>query len=109
MRSLHRLAAFLGGLSLSFTAIAADIDRASYGFPISNPFEATITSTPRPQQPVVPTDDEINQSDYSLVMQPERVESLSNAFWAVKELKYRLAEQDGPAPLIFIIAGTGAR
>ena len=109
MRSLQRLAAFLGGLSLSFTAIAADIDRASYGFPISNPFEATITSTPQPQQPAVLTNDEISQSDYSLVMQPERVKNLSNDFWNVKELKYRLAEQDGPAPLIFIIAGTGAR
>jgi len=112
MRSLHRLAAFLGGLTLSFTAIAADIDRASYGFPITNPFEATITSTPKPQQPTVPNDDEINQSDYSLDMLPERMENLpnaNNAFWAVEKLKYRLAVQDGPAPLIFIIAGTGGR
>jgi hypothetical protein len=109
MRSLQRLAALLGGLSLSFAALAADIDSATYGFPVTNPFEATITSTPLPQQPKVPTDDEINQSDYDLDLMPGRAERLPDAFWAVKTLKYRLARQDGAAPLIFIIAGTGAK
>ena len=46
MRSLQRLAAYFCGLSLSFAALAAEIDPATYGYPISNPFEATITSTP---------------------------------------------------------------
>lgn len=109
MRSLQLLAAFLGGLSLSFAALAADIDRATYGFPVTNPFEATIASTPPAQQPVLPTDDEIDQSDYALDLMPGRAEQLPDAFWAVKQLKYRLAVQKGPAPLIFIIAGTGAK
>ena len=109
MRSLYRLTAFLGGLSLSFAAIAAEIDPATYDFAVTNPFEATITSAPRAQQPELPTDEEINQSDYALDLMPERAELLPDAFWAVKQLKYRLAVQDGAAPLIFIIAGTGAR
>ena len=109
MRSLQRLAAFLGGLSLSFAAHAADIDRATYGFPVTNPFEATIASTPPAKQPVLPADDAIDQGDYALDLMPGRAEQLPDAFWAVKQLKYRLAVQKGPAPLIFIIAGTGAK
>lgn len=109
MRRLHRLVAFLGSLSLSFTAVAADVDRATYGFPVTNPFEATIASTPRAQRPEVPTDNQIDQSDYALDLMPQRAEQLPDAFWAVKQLKYRLAKQKGPAPLIFVIAGTGAK
>ena len=108
MRSLQRLAAYFCGLSLSFAALAAEIDPATYGYPISNPFEATITSTPPAQQPKLPADDDIDQSDYTLDLLPERGEQVPDTFWAVKELRYRLARQKGPAPLIFIIAGTGA-
>ncbi|MBF7731455.1 serine/threonine protein kinase [Pseudomonas sp. N040] len=108
MRSLHRLAAFFGALSLSCVALAAEIDPATYGYPISNPFEATITSTPPAQQPALPADDDIDQSDYTLDLMPERGDKMPDTFWAVKQLRYRLARQAGPAPLMFIIAGTGA-
>ncbi|WP_338523064.1 serine/threonine protein kinase [Pseudomonas batumici] len=104
-----RIAAFLGGLILSASALAVDVDAASYGFPLTNPFEATIATTPPNLRPKLPDDDSIRQADYSLKLRPERDFILPDNFWAVKKLTYRLARQDHPAPLIFLISGTGAR
>ncbi|MFJ4433565.1 serine/threonine protein kinase [Pseudomonas sp. NPDC089395] len=103
-----RLVALLGGLFMAAAASARDIDAASYGFPLTNPFEATIATTPPEQRPTLPSDDEIDQADYSLNLRPEREFTLPDNFWSVKKLKYRLAKQDHEAPLIFLIAGTGA-
>ena len=100
--------AFLLGLLACGSALAADLSVEAYGFPLSNPFEATIAGTPPDLRPELPADDEISQRDHSLLLRPEREHKLPANFWAVKKLRYRLASQDGPAPLIFIIAGTGA-
>jgi hypothetical protein len=69
LRSL-RFAALLAAL-LSASALAVDIDAASYGYPLTNPFEATIATTPPDLRPNC-RDDDINQSDYSLTLRPER-------------------------------------
>ncbi|MHB0820779.1 serine/threonine protein kinase [Stutzerimonas stutzeri] len=87
---------------------AADISIEEYGYPLSNPFEATIASTPVELRVEVPANEDIDQADYSLRLRPEREFILPDNFWAVKRLTYRLARQPGPAPLIFIISGTGA-
>ncbi|PAU57505.1 serine/threonine protein kinase [Pseudomonas indica] len=108
MPRLARFAALLGGLILSAPLLAQDIDPAGYGYPLENPFEATIATTPPELRPPLPTDEDIDQSDYSLKLRPEREFELPSNFWPVKTLRYRLARQDKPAPLIFIIAGTGA-
>ena len=81
---------------------------ADYQFPLHNPFEATIAGTPSALRPALPDDADIKQRDYSLRLRPEREFTLPSNFWPVKTFRYRLAEQSGPAPLIFIIAGTGA-
>ncbi|PWB36062.1 serine/threonine protein kinase [Pseudomonas sp. SDI] len=107
LRSL-RLATLLGGLLLSAAASARDVDAATYGYPLTNPFEATIASTPPDLRPELPSDEDINQADYQLNLRPERAFTLPDNFWPVKKLRYRLARQDHPAPLIFLIAGTGA-
>jgi len=88
---------------------AADLTVEEYGFPLSNPFEATIAGTPIELRAEVPTDDDIDQADYNLRLRPEREITLPDNFWPVKKLRYRLARQSGPAPLMFIISGTGAR
>ncbi|MGK9064325.1 serine/threonine protein kinase [Stutzerimonas chloritidismutans] len=93
---------------LSLPTLAADISVEDYGYPLSNPFEATIATTPVELRAETPTDDDIDQRDYSLRLRPEREFTLPDNFWAVKRLTYRLARQRGPAPLMFIIAGTGA-
>lgn len=87
---------------------AADVSVEAYGYPLSNPFEATIATTPVALRAEVPGDDDIDQADYSLRLRPEREFTLPDNFWAVKRLTYRLARQPGPAPLMFIISGTGA-
>ena len=89
-------------------AHAADISIEEYGYPLSNPFEATIASTPVELRAALPAVEDIDQADYSLRLRPEREFVLPDNFWAVKRLTYRLARQPGAAPLIFIISGTGA-
>ena len=107
LRSL-RFAALLGGLILSASALAVDVDAVSYGYPLTNPFEATIATTPPDLRPELPADEDIDQADYSLRLRPEREFTLPDNFWAVKQLTYRMAKQDHAAPLIFLISGTGA-
>lgn len=106
MRLLTCLTALL---SLSgMPVFAADISAEQYGYPLDNPFEATIATTPAALRAEVPSDDDIDQADYKLRLRPEREFTLPDNFWAVKRLTYRLARQPGPAPLMFIISGTGA-
>jgi hypothetical protein len=80
----------------------------SYGYPLSNPFEATIATTPAELRPTLPADADIDQDDYQVKLRPEREFEVPENFWSVTKLRYRLAQQKGEAPLIFIIAGTGA-
>lgn len=96
------------GLLLATPALALPVP-ANYQYPINNPFEATIATTPPALAPQgLPTDEHIDQDDYTLSLIPDRQYSLPDNFWAVKKLKYRIARQPGPAPMIFLIAGTGA-
>jgi hypothetical protein len=104
----RRLAALLSGLVLAAPLWAADIDMQSYGYPLSNPFEATIATTPAELRPTLPADADIDQDDYQVKLRPEREFEVPENFWSVTKLRYRLAQQKGEAPLIFIIAGTGA-
>jgi hypothetical protein len=109
MLRLLSLAALLAGLPLTLSVQAASIDAASYGYPITNAFEATIGGTPAELRPVVANDEDIDQADYRLNLKAARAETMPDTFWNVETLPYRLAQQEGPAPLIFIIAGTGAQ
>ncbi|MDF5775463.1 serine/threonine protein kinase [Pseudomonas syringae] len=103
-----RLATVIGVLCLSASALATNVDSATYGYPLTNPFEATIATTPPALRPDLPDDEDIDQDVYTLNLHPEREFTLPDNFWAVKKLHYRLAKQDHAAPLIFLIAGTGA-
>ncbi len=93
--------------ALSFNALAKPIS-PDYQFPLTNAFEATIAGTPSIFRPQLPDDADIKQRNYSLRLRPEREFTLPSNFWPVKTFRYRLAKQAGPAPLIFIVAGTGA-
>lgn len=107
MPLVYRLAALLCGITLGGPLLAADIDAQSYGYPLTNPFEATIATTPSELQPQLPADADIDQQDYRVKLRPEREFELPDNFWPVTKMGYRLAKQKGEAPLIFIIAGTG--
>ncbi len=105
---IHRYLTAISLLLLTMLNAQAKPVPADYQFPLHNPFEATIAGTPSALRPALPDDADIKQRDYSLRLRPEREFTLPSNFWPVKTFRYRLAEQSGPAPLIFIIAGTGA-
>ena len=46
------------------------MDAASYGYPLTNPFEATIATTPPELRPELPHSEDIDQKDYSLKLRP---------------------------------------
>jgi len=108
MPPVPRLLALFSLLALALPASAVDIDPSTYGYPISNALEATLATTPPELRPELPSDEDIDQDDYQVKLRPEREFELPENFWSVKKMRYRLAEQPGEAPLIFIIAGTGA-
>lgn len=107
-RLIHRYLTAISLLLLTMLNAQAKPVSADYQFPLHNPFEATIAGTPSALRPPLPDDADIKQRDYSLRLRPEREFTLPSNFWPVKTFRYRLAKQAGPAPLIFIIAGTGA-
>jgi pimeloyl-ACP methyl ester carboxylesterase len=108
MPHVNCLLALLSCLAVVLPAQAKDIAADSYGYPLHNAFEATIATTPPELRPQLPDDSDIKQSDYAVRLRPEREFELPSNFWPVTKMHYRLAKQSGPAPLMFIIAGTGA-
>src|SRR5690606_34827585 len=49
---------------------AEDLSAEDYGYPLANPFEASIATTPLDLRADVPGDDDIDQADYSLRLRP---------------------------------------
>ena len=88
----------------ALTAHVAQADDASY--PITNPFLATIVGTPPQLVAPVPAETDVRQTDLSVKVLPER--HLPPALSRYRDLHYRLAWHNRPAPLIFLIAGTGS-
>jgi predicted alpha/beta-fold hydrolase len=76
----------------------------SYGYPISDPYVATVIGTPSKLRAPLP--DKINIKPLDLTVFPDR--KTPEILWYTKHLKYSLASQKGKAPLIFAISGTGA-
>ena len=75
-----------------------------YGYPIQGAYEATIIGTPASFKPDVPA--EIPTRNLVLKIFPDRKKPA--IFFYDKGLRCTLAYQDKRAPLIFLIAGTGA-
>ncbi|WP_066014921.1 hypothetical protein [Endozoicomonas atrinae] len=97
---------FRAGL-LAFFCLYALCSGASYDYPIKNPFLSTVLGTPEHLWPDLsgPAINEINLKIYHpLVSGP-----IPPAFTNSQRATVRFAWQNRPAPLIFLIAGTGAR
>jgi hypothetical protein len=73
-----------------------------YGYPISDSFMATVVGTPASVQK---TFDPIPVKFDRLTVFPDR--KAPDYLWYEAQLRYAYAFQDKPAPLIFLIAGTG--
>jgi len=102
MTSIARgLAATLGAIFAVALAVASDA-RAD-GYPITDPFLATVVGTPASLRADVP--DEIPLRVRRLPADPGR--KIPDALWYGERLEYSYAQQSGRAPLIFTISGTG--
>jgi hypothetical protein len=97
---------FRGLLLLSLLLWCAPAFAADGGgnFPFADPFVATILGTPLEQR--APLVEDINVKLLDLTIFPER--KVPDIFWYNEQLRCALAYQKQKAPLIFVIAGTGA-
>ncbi len=97
---------FIAGLCLlllaPFASATATVE--NYGYPVHDRYVATVIGTPEGHQADLPKD--IPFKKRWLNVFPER--QLPDVIWYGQELIYSEALQDRPAPLIFLIAGTGA-
>lgn len=89
-------------LTLWMQALSAD----EFSFRESNSFIATIIGTPASQVYPVPPESDIQQDVLSVQVIPDR--ELPPIVSEYERLHFRLAWQDEPAPLMFLIAGTGS-
>lgn len=76
----------------------------SYDYPDLNPFAATVIGTPVALQADLPKDIPVEVRELRVF--PDR--KLPDILWYGENLRYSLVAQKESAPLIFVIAGTGA-
>ena len=76
----------------------------AYDYPFADPYVATVVGTPTEYMEALPSDVPVKFE--TLQMFPER--EVPGILWNLDELRYSYIRQKGPAPLIFMIAGTGA-
>ncbi|SEN14357.1 hypothetical protein SAMN05216325_108123 [Nitrosomonas marina] len=76
----------------------------AYGYPITDPFEASVLGTPKELKARVP--DKIDIKTQQIRVFEDR--KTPEVFWYNESLTYTIATQAEAAPLIFIIAGTGS-
>ena len=104
MKVKKKLQSVLLACSLLFATVCIG-QAASYDYPISDPIEATIISTPKEAMAILPK--KIRVKEYlTFDVFPDR--EVPEVFWYNEKLRYAVAYQKEKAPVIFMIAGTGA-
>lgn len=98
---MKKLILLIALVSLSTAAWASS---EPYGYPLVNPYEATVIGTPSLYAAKLP--EEVPVKHLKLTVFPQR--EIPDIFWYQDQLRYSLAYQRQKAPLIFMIAGTGA-
>ncbi len=99
----HRTLQLCAGLLFSFTF---SVSAEPFAYPETNPFMATVAGTPEELKAPVPDEIDVQQDDLSVRVLPDR--KLPPALSRYRDLHFRVAWQDEPAPLMFLIAGTGS-
>lgn len=78
--------------------------RAEYAFPIRDPYLATVLGTPEGERAPIP-EGSVSETRW---LPPVDGREVPPVFWQHTRFRYSVARQPGPAPLIFLIAGTGS-
>ena len=99
LKSFFRKLGFCTCLLLLAVSLAC-----AYDYPFADPYVATVINTPAEYAAKLPA--EVPVKFDSLQMFPER--EVPGILWNLDRLRYSYIRQKGPAPLIFLIAGTGA-
>lgn len=95
------------GLCLLFAAIwvsTSSAAPAAYEYPYDNKYLATVLGTPEKYRADLPKKIPLKKRRITIFEDRE----VPDALWFDKELRYSYALQEDPAPLVFLIAGTGA-
>ena len=91
-------------IGILFPAFSGWAQSLPYDYPFVDPFQATVIGTPAAYQPELPT--QIPTRIFRIKAFPDR--KVPDIFWHEDALEFSLVRQKQAAPLIFIIAGTGA-
>ncbi|MDH4012689.1 MAG: hypothetical protein OEU33_01480, partial [Chromatiales bacterium] len=102
---LKSLLVLLAGFT-SFGVLAQETPKDTYPYPIKDPFTATVITTPEPlRYPLPPIDDVPAKLRVVEVLDRKPPDN----FWHMRGLNYTfISAGRRVAPLIFVIAGTGA-
>jgi len=84
--------------------VASQGQGSAYDYPITNALAATVVGTPKAYEADLPKN--IPVEIWELEVFPDR--RVPDILWYDQKLRYSLVPQGSSAPLIFIIAGTGA-
>lgn len=95
---------YLGFLLAALWLLTGWASADSYDYPIDNKFLATVIGTPPEYRAKLP--EKIPLKRRSIHIFEER--EIPEAFWFDEKLRYFQVLQNEPAPLVFLIAGTGA-
>lgn len=93
-----------GCLLLLAVAFLLPASVAAYDYPLKNPYAATIIGTPLALKAKLPN--KVREKHF--ILPPLEGKDIPRLFWYQQGFHYSLAYQKQKAPLIFVIAGTGA-
>ena len=95
-------------LLVIFAGWATSASASAYDYPLTNPFEATVVGTPPDLTYKWEQPSKVKPTLLKLDMGAKLSDVQFAGVFGLEDLKLLFARQDGPAPLIFVIAGTGA-
>ena len=99
----HTLIASLLVVLLGWTASAS-----AYDYPIKNPYEATVLGTPPADKYQWDAPRKVRKKVLTVNLDKDLSDITLADAYGLADMKLLFAKQKGPAPLIFVIAGTGA-